>query len=88
MTSRNRGGIVVLSMKSPAELADAVKQLAEELGQTVSLTLNRLVEQALEEGGAERLAKDLADVGYQNGLRRGLHAARTKIQAAMKEEWK
>lgn len=87
MTRRNEGGLVVLSAKVDAELADEVRQLAESLKQTVSKVMGDLIRQALVDGGAKHLKRDLADAGYQDGLRRGLHEAKTKIAGAMKGSW-
>ncbi len=87
MTRRNQGGLAVLSAKVSIELWEEVRQLAESLDQTVSLTIARLLEQALVDGGAKHLKRDLADAGYQDGLRRGLHEARTKIAGSLKGSW-
>lgn len=86
MTARNQGGLVVLSVKASVELADEIKQLAIDTDQTVSLTLTNLLQQALEEGGAKRLKRDLKDEGYQAGLRRGLHEVREHMKKLWSDE--
>lgn len=80
MTRRNLGGLIVLSAKVSAELAEEIKQLAIDTDQTVSLTLTSLLQTGLEEGGAKRLKRDLKDEGYQAGVRRGLHEVREHMK--------
>lgn len=87
MTRRNPDLLVVLSAKVSLGLADEVRQLADETGQTISKTIAHLLQQGLDAGGAKQLRKDLADAGYQDGLRRGLHEARTKIAGSLKGSW-
>ncbi len=75
--------LAVLSFKAEPELVVAVQAFADENGQTVSAAIRQLVERALNgvtpTGGA--------DAGYQDGLRRGLHEARTKIAGSLKGSW-
>ncbi len=77
---KNRGGLVVLSAKVEAGLAAEVRRIAAQQGETVSKIVERLLVDALEDGADERIAADLADVGYQDGLRRGLHEVRVHMK--------
>lgn len=57
----------------PRRLAGAVRQLAAQNGSTVSQVIQNLLTQVLEEGGAKRLERDLADEGYRVGVNQGRH---------------
>ncbi len=81
--AKNRGGLVVLSAKVEPGLAARVQKAASQGGQTVSKMVERLLVDALNEGAVERIASDLADEGYQDGLRRGMH----EVRQHMKKLW-
>ncbi len=81
--AKNRGGLVVLSAKVEAGLAETVKRIATAEGETVSKVVERLLQDALNDGAGERIAGDLADQGYQDGLRRGAH----EVRQHMKKLW-
>jgi len=79
----NRGGLVVLSAKVEAGLADRIRKMAIVEEETVSKMVERLLRDALNDGAEERIATDLADEGYQDGLRRGMH----EVRVHMKKLW-
>lgn len=78
---------VTLCFKTSPAFAEELRSLAVKLDLTVSALICQLLEKALADGGAEFLRQKFADEGYQEGLRRGLLEARTKIRDAMKGSW-
>ncbi len=69
---RKPSGLVVLSAKVGAGLAEQVRQLADRSDQTVSETVGQLLHLALTDGAGAQIEQTVADQGYQAGLRQGL----------------
>ncbi len=80
MRKRRPSDLVVLSSKMDSKLAQRVKDAAEELGQSTSETIWRLLEKSLDDGTGDEVAEDLESRGFQAGLRRGLHEVRTHMR--------
>jgi hypothetical protein len=89
--TRARRGLKLIGVPVEPDTHTAIVELAEEWGEGKPLPLAQvvrlLIDKALEKGWDRLVAKDLADAGYQDGLRRGLHEAKTKIAGAMKGSW-
>lgn len=78
---------VILTVKVDAEVAERVRELANSrFGGKVSRALEHIITGAV--GGGQLSGLGSADAGYNDGLRQGLHEARTVISAALKKKWR
>lgn len=72
--ARPRQDLEVVTIKVPPEVREALRAFAEAQQLTVSEAGRKLLRVALEGEGANLVARDLADEGYQDGRRQGLRA--------------
>lgn len=93
--SRARRGLKLIGVPVEPEVHEAIVDLSDEWknpdsGRPMPLAqvCRLLLDKALEKGWNKLVAKDLVDAGYQDGLRRGLHEARTKIAGSLKGSWR
>jgi len=77
-------GLVPITIRVEPE----VYQALQEYSTRSELSLAEGARVALRAALLEQTPGDLADDGYNEGLRRGLAEARTKIQAALEKEWR
>lgn len=89
--SRQNEGLKLIGVPVEPDLHAAIKAFSVGDGSKKPLPLaaacRKLLRVALEGEGAELIARDLESEGYNDGLRRGLHEARTAIRAALQDLW-
>lgn len=89
--SRKRAGLKLIGVPVEPDLHAAIVELSQDLSPDKPLPLaavcRELLRKAIEEGWDKLVARDLKDAGYQEGLRRGLHEAKTKLTGALKGSW-
>ncbi len=89
MAKRINRGLKLIGVPVEPQMHDQIEDLAAELGLAeddgsaggdkplpLAEVCRRLMADALAGGAGKRIAEDLADAGYQAGLRRGLHEVR------------
>lgn len=93
MTSRSKNAgrrdFILVGVNCELDLHAALKAFAAEHELNLSSAARKLLRAALEEGGAELVALNLADEGYQDGRREGLqafHQALAQLTNRFKEQ--
>ncbi len=83
MKRKNRG-LKLIGVPVESELHDAIVSISRANDQKSPLPLAQvardLLWQAINDGAGERVLADLADQGYQEGLRRGMHEVRQHMK--------
>ena len=79
MAKRQNRGLKLIGVPVEPDLYDAIEAFAAENGGEKPLPMaevcRKLLREAFVDGAGERVAADLADTGYQDGRRRGMHEA-------------
>ncbi len=95
MSERKNRGLKLIGVPVEPDLHEAIIEMAADQADPVTgkpaplaAVCRDLLHKAFEKGWDRLVARDLADAGYREGLRRGLAEARGKISEAMKESWR